>query len=93
MTDAPDAVQQLIAKWHDWNRTSMTPLTCADDLAHLHQTVLLPAIQALRDILLSFDAMESCDHDTVESELCLLCAGREALAALYAPAGGEGKSK
>jgi len=92
-TDAP---QQLIAKWragipgHDLRGSDdIMAEECADELAHLRETVLLLAIEALDD------AQEYiCDQTgspyTHESLMAKINAARKAW---DAPAGGEGTAK
>jgi hypothetical protein len=113
MTDAPDVVQQLIAKWRDFSESSAVCAAecertkraedarvyrksehhlnkCSDDLDHLHRTVLLPAIEALRRNVTMPDCVTPCEHP---GDDCPICEGRRALAALDAPTGGEGNAK
>ena len=96
-TDAPDAVQQLIASLPHTSTggdffvpPSHDATTCIRcQLAHLHQTVLLPAIEALDDAQEYICDQTGSPH-THESLMAKINAARKAW---DAPAGGEGTAK
>jgi hypothetical protein len=76
MTDAPDAVQQLIAKWPHTGRgeyfapTTHVPEECFRcQLDHLHQTVLLPMTETLRSARMVIEKMLDIHEGSIVGEI------------------------
>lgn len=41
----PSRIEELIARFRDWNSTQMTPLTCADELERAYREEVVPMVK------------------------------------------------